>query len=200
MIHVHDIEQGSPAWLKLRENLYTGTGAEKLLAYAGQIKIINGVASSYALTEITGFTGNFYTRRGHILEDEALELYSSITGHRVDTPGFITNDGFPSCGYSPDGHDADLAAILEVKCFKEDKHLAMFDGAIPIKILAQIYFGMFIWNKRRARLIIYNPDLEDPAKCFKIIEIKYNRNIMNNFKRKLSTANGKSSTTKAAVH
>lgn len=76
-VRIHDVEQGSPEWIELRSGLYTGQNADKLLAYASQIKIVNGVASSYAITEITGFGGNFFTRRGHILEDEALELYAA---------------------------------------------------------------------------------------------------------------------------
>jgi hypothetical protein len=195
MIKVHDVEQGSPEWHALRSGKYTGANADKLLAYASQIKVVNGVASSYAITEITGFGGNFFTRRGHQLEDEALELYATITGHRVSRPGFVTNDDYTDCGYSPDGHDDGLEIPLEVKCFEETKHLRMYKGDVSMKILAQIHFGQLIWEKHGARLLIYNPNFAkkelngppnpnyDPRKAFKIIDVKYNRNIQNNFKR-----------------
>lgn len=203
MITVHDIEQGSPEWLQLRADLYTGQNADKLLSYHGSVKIVDGVVSSYALTEITGFSGNFYTRRGHKLEDEALDLYEQITGHKVSRPGFVTNSKWPSCGFSPDGHDDDLGIPLEVKAFEKVKHLKMFNGDIPLKVQAQMYFGQFIWEKKGGRLIIYNPDFAkkmlidelgieypnpdyDPAKAIKIIDIKFNRNIMSNFRRILT--------------
>lgn len=198
MITVHDVEQGSEEWLKLREDLYTGQNADKLLSHSDKVKIVNGIVSAYALNELTGFGGNFYTRRGHVLEDEALDLYRQITGHRVSRPGFVTNSKWPSCGFSPDGHDDDLELPLEVKAFNEAKHMKMFNGEVPLKILAQIYFGQFIWEKKGARLVIYNPDfakkqiegepnpLYDPAKAIKIIDVRYNRNIMLNFKRKLT--------------
>lgn len=197
MITIHDVEQGSDDWHRLRENLYTGSNGDKLLAFATSTKIVNGVASSYAITEITGFGGNFYTRRGHILEDQALEIYADITGHRVSRPGFVTNSKYPNCGYSPDGHDDDLGIPLEVKAFEEVKHMKMFNGSVPLKILAQIHFGQFVWEKRGARLLIYNPDLakEDAEgnivgadKAFKIIDVPYNRNINSNFRRVLNAA------------
>jgi hypothetical protein len=185
MITEYDFEQGSPEWHNKRDGRYTGTGAEKLLSYSGQIKVVDGVASNYALTEITGFGGNFYTRRGHVLEDRAIGLYQKITGHSIRRPGFVTNSKYPTCGYSPDGFDETLDIPLEVKCFDENKHMTMFDGDVPVKVLAQIHFGQLIWQKRGARLLIYNPDIADPFYCFKIIDIKYNRNIQNNFKQKL---------------
>lgn len=189
-IHVHDIEQGTPEWIELRSGLYTGTSGDKLLADAAKTKIVDGITSRYAAAENTGFGGNFFTKRGHILEEEAIELYEAITGHTVSRPGFITNDRYPSCGYSPDGHDDSLGILLEVKCFNEQKHLEIYHakhpiGEIPRKILAQIYFGRLIWEKRRARLIIYNPDLEADL-AFKIIDLPFGRDIIANFKRILT--------------
>jgi hypothetical protein len=186
MIQIHEIIQGSDEWLKLREGLYTGSNADKLLSFSSHVKIVNGIASSYALAEITSFRGNFFTKRGHILEDEAIELYEDITGHQVSRPGFVTNTKYPNCGYSPDGHDDTLGIPLEVKCFNEAKHRKMFAGDIEMKVLGQIHFGQLLWEKKGARLLIYNPDIEDDKFCFKIIEVKYNRNIQNNFKRILS--------------
>lgn len=195
MITVHEVIQGSAEWLELRDKNYTGTGAEKLLSFSGQLKVIDGVVSPYALSEITGFTGNFYTRRGHILEDEAIDLYRAITGHTVSRPGFITNSKWPGCGYSPDGDDEDIDWPLEVKAFEEKKHLELIDGKISVKILAQIHWGQFIWEKKGARLLAYNPRFAkkiidgipnpnyNPSKALGIVDIKFNRNINNNFKR-----------------
>lgn len=180
MITIHQVEQGSDAWLELRRDLYTGNNADKLLSFSESKKIIDGVVSSYALNEITGFRGNFYTKRGHLLEDEAIEIYEAITKTAVDRPGFVTNDRFPTCGYSPDGLAP--APLIEIKCFTEEKHMKLIDGNIPLKILAQIHFGMLITERPFAHLIPYNPKLDDKM-AFKIITIKTNRKIQNNFKR-----------------
>jgi hypothetical protein len=182
MITIHDIEQGTDEWLALRKDLYTGSNAHKLLKHSGQMKIVDGVATPYAITEITGFTGNFFTKRGHLLEDEAIELYEQIKKVTVDRPGFVTNSKFPTCGYSPDGIRPDRT--LECKAFNDDKHMQMFNGDIPITVLAQCHFGMLICGKKICDLIIYNPRLE-AREALKIITIRWNPKIAANFKRLL---------------
>lgn len=179
MIHVYDCAQGSEEWHRLRSGKYTGTSAHKLLRYG---------AIEYALTEQSSFGGNFYTKRGHILEDEAINLYERLTGRHVDRPGFVTNDRFPDAGYSPDGL-ADLP-LIECKAFNKKKHLSIYYGEPPFEVLAQIHFGLTICERKLAHLLIYNPDFAkkndpdyNPKLALKIIEIKYNRNIANNFKR-----------------
>lgn len=184
MITVHDVEQGSPGWHALRDDKYTGQNSDKLLSHSTSIKIIDGVVSGYAANEISTFRGNFHTKRGHILEDEAIELYESITKHKISRPGFVTNSKYPDCGYSPDALDETLDIPLEVKAFEEVKHMKMFNGEIPLKVLSQCHFGQFIWEKKGSRLIIYNPDLEARV-AFKIIDIRYNQNIQTNFRRLL---------------
>lgn len=201
MIKIHDVEQGTEEWQELRRiHPFTGSGAAKVLRF-GVIEY------SKAITD--GFKGNFYTKRGHILEDEAIELYEAIHGRQVLRPGFVTNTHCPGCGYSPDGLDClsilqPGAILLEVKCFNVERHKAIAKGEIPVEILAQIHFGLLICNLRKARLILYNPEFAkktiiidgveisnpdyDPKLALVIIEVKYNRNIQNNFKRILKGA------------
>ena len=197
MITIHRVEQGSEKWKKLRADLYTGTAAEKLLQYSGSVKIVNGVASAYALTEITGFGGNFFTKRGNLLEIQAIKLYQKITKSEVMTSpeaGFVTNSKFPNCGYSPDGLRPDRT--VECKAFNKEKHMKMFNGEITLKVLAQCYFGMLICGKKICDLVIYNPDfakqtLDDgsvnpdynPKYAIKIITIRHKPSIAANFKR-----------------
>lgn len=180
MIVVHKVTQGDAEWEDLRQGLYTGSNSHKLLEHANKTKIVNGVSSAYALTEITGFGGNFFTKRGHILEDEAIELYERITARDIDRPGFVTNTRYPNCGYSPDGLRVDRT--IEVKAFNEQKHMEMYRGHIPLKVLSQCYFGMLICGRKLCDLVIYNPDLEAKY-AFKIIPIRWNPKIAANFRR-----------------
>lgn len=171
MITLHDdIEQGTPEWHAAREGKFTGSNAHKLLSSFG--------AGDHARSVEGSFGGNFYTARGHLLEDEALELYHQITRERIKHCGFVTNDRYPSCLYSPDGLTGER--VLEVKCFTEIGHLALYNAndwlQLPKKILAQIHYGMMICEKRKARLIIYNPRL-DPKQAFKFIDIPYSQTI-----------------------
>jgi len=183
MITIHEVTQGSDSWLELRAGLYTGSNAHKLLEHAAKTKVINGKVSSYAQGEISNFKGNFHTKRGHILEDEAIELYERITARNIDRPGFVTNTRFPGCGYSPDGIRADRT--IECKAFQEDKHMKMYNGEIPITVQAQCHFGMLICGKKLCDLLIYNPDL-DAKYALKIITIRWNPRIAANFRRILS--------------
>jgi hypothetical protein len=179
MVTLHDVTQGTDEWQQLRAGKYTGSNAHKLLKY-GTIP--------YSLTENTGFNGTFWTKRGNLLEAEALELYERITKAQITRPGFITNDHFPGCGFSPDALTG--TAVIEVKCFDEPKHLKVLAGDIPLEILAQIHFGMLICERKLAKLVLYNPKLE-PKKALGIISISANRSIKANFKRILSKQGAK---------
>lgn len=186
MITIHDVEQGTDEWHKLREKRYTGSNADKLLLHHDKLKIVDGEVSKYSLTEITGFSGNFYTKRGHALEEEAVELYEAYTERKVARPGFITNSKYPLCGYSPDALD-DIP-LIEVKAFNNEKHDGITKDNIPLKILAQTIFGLVICERPYAKLLLYNPRFAkkklddgsnnpdyDPRKAFKIIEVKPSR-------------------------
>jgi hypothetical protein len=83
-------------------------------------------------------------------------------------------------GYSPD--DAYPDHTVEVKAFDEPNHMRLMRGEIPFKILAQVHFGLFLYEVKYCHLLPYNPDL--PAEqALKIITIKADPAINNNFKR-----------------
>lgn len=183
-IKIHDLEQGTEEWKALRAGKYTGSGAYKLLKFATSKKVIDGDVTSYSLAEITGFKGTFHTRRGHVLEDEAIELYEAIMKVKVARPGFVTNSKYPECGYSPDG----LAPqpLLEVKCFQESEHMKLIKGEIKLEVMAQVQFGLLITERPFAHLLPYNPEIENPKEAFSIITIKANPRALANLRRILS--------------
>ena len=186
MIEYHFVEQGSDQWLADREGRYTGSNAYKLLTSFG--------LTEWAKTKDSGFKGSFWTRRGNMLEDEAIDLYQRITksvGIRNDEGmkvGYVTNTKLPMCLYSPDDIYPDIT--IEVKCFDEPQHMQLINAKtehdIPLKIRAQIQYGLMVCERKSAILIAYNPKMADPKQAFKRIEIKANRNTANNFKRILS--------------
>jgi len=199
MVVVHDdLIQGSPEWHAKREGLYTGANADKLLSSNGKISLIGDERKMYAQTTSSDFKGNFHTRRGHTLEDEAIEIYEQLQKCKVARPGFITNTKIPNAGYSPDGLREDRT--VEVKAFNIKKHLDMYDNGATFKVEAQCHFGTTIAELKLCDLVIYNPDLAkkelngipnphyDPKKAIKIIPIKARRAIAANFKRKLKGA------------
>ena len=153
--HIHyrdDIEQGSEEWLQLRKNRISGSTAHKLLG--------RGIPSLNSFnTEEASFSGNFATKRGHLLEDEAIELYEAINEVEVLKTGFVTNDKYPMAIYSPDGYLEDKT--IEVKCFLPKAHLEAV-ARPDKKILAQCYFGQIVLEKASTDLILYCPKEEIP--------------------------------------
>lgn len=177
-IQILEIEQNTEEWHRARENRATGSIADILLT--------KGLDEALK-QNFKQFRGNYYTQRGHILEDEAIELYNEIYGTIAERPGFVINDDFPNAGCSPDG--TDKGWLLEVKAFNEKRHLSITKiSEIPYKIMAQIQFNMMISGLVKARLIMYNPDVEDPTQAFCVIEVKADPKIQQNFKLKLGVA------------
>lgn len=200
VITYHNVEQGSEQWLLDREGYYTGSNAHKLLGGIGVLE--------YARAKDSGFSGNFHTKRGHLLEPKAIALYEKIYGVTVEHTGYIKNSLYPNCLYSPDGFEPLI--LDEVKCFGIKKHLELYNAKswldIDVKITAQIHYGMLITGRRIAHLIIYNPSfakmkiidgngqlvenpLFNPKLAFKVIVIRYDPAIANNFKKILGGVN-----------
>lgn len=182
MIIWHDVVQGSPAWHKLREGLWTGFTAIRLLT--GKV-----------LMPASEWEGNDATRRGHALEVAAIREYERKYRTKVQRPGFVTNTVYPNAGFSPDG--IDHAWLLECKALMELRHKGLIsdkmsltelrgiiESKIPLQYKVQIFFGMIITGKRKARLLAFNPDIVDQEQLM-VVEIGYDRLIGDNIRRKL---------------
>ena len=165
MIIWHDVKQGSKEWKKLRAPLWTGTTAIRLL----QGKMFRPSSDS-----------DFIQRRGQALEFAAIREYERKYRCKVKRPGFVTNTVYTNAGYSPDGIDGPW--LLESKAFEGVRHEDMIADKIPLIVLVQILFGMIITGKRKARLLAFNPENEVQLV---VIEIKYERLIGDNIRRKL---------------
>ena len=86
---IHDVEQNSEEWLKLRSGIPTSSNAKLLITSKGEAsKSLEGYAMSLAGEKYTGaplddFKGNKWTERGHELEDEESQSRESYQGHAV---------------------------------------------------------------------------------------------------------------------
>lgn len=187
-----DVEQGSQEWLKQRDKKFTGSNAYKLLSSFG--------AGDWAMNESVVWSGNYHTKRGHILEPECIELYSAIKGIECQHTGFVTNSRYPNCLYSPDAYTHDR--VIEVKCFSPKVHLKEIESP-SVKVLSQCHFGQMILEKNRTDLIFYCPkpstwndetDGQFPVpieKMLVIIPIKKDKKIQDNFKNIIDSYNAK---------
>lgn len=180
MIIFHKVLQGTPAWLKLRKDKWTGSKALRLL-------------QGKSMPRDYDFDGNNATRRGHALEVAAIREYEREYRVKVQRPGFVTNTVYTNAGYSPDA--IDRSWLIEAKALNGERHDELFEtgrslkeltdivmSKIPLQYKVQIFFGMIITGKRKARLLAINPENEEQLV---VIEIGYDKLIGNNIRKKL---------------
>lgn len=176
MITELKVAQNSQEWLEARKGKVTGSIADKLLTW--------GEHEAKQLNHADNSNHSFYTRRGHILEDEAIELYEAIHRGKVQRPGIIVNDKYPNASCSPDGIDGKW--LLEIKAYAVKKHLSIVGiPSIPFKVMAQLQFNMLLCELHKARLVLYNPDIDDPVQSYREIVVGRNLKIQRNMERKL---------------
>jgi hypothetical protein len=175
MLITHDVKQGSDSWHALRVQYPHTASLAWLLLTKGKHAASNTIG-----THGTGF----WAQRGHILEEEAIEVYNAVYGCTVERPGFVTNDEYPDAGWSPDGFRSDLRIGVEVKCFADLKHLECLN-ATPREVYAQVQFGNMIGDLDMSHLVHYNPDIADSSLCFKVIEVPRDNKLIERFKKKL---------------
>lgn len=182
MIVWHDVEQGSPEWKTLRRLLWTGSKA---------IRLLQGKPFAEE-RDWDGFKDA--ALRGHALEHAMVREYERKYHRKIQRPGFITNTIYRNAGYSPDGIDG--AWLIEMKAFQNEKLQLLISNKsttnleeiiaskIPLEVKAQIFFGMIITGKRKARLLAIDPDAIDKEQLT-VIEITYDKLIGANIRRKL---------------
>lgn len=165
MVKIHNIDQGTDEWLAQRAGKYTGSNASKLLKHGRTEK---------AQAKLESTPKNYWMQRGTDLEPYAIVAYELVKDLKVERPGFVTNDLYPDCLYSPDGWHDDT--LIEVKCFGEKRHSEIHLRNIPNEILAQVHFGMIMCELPKATLVLFNPDLE-PKKALKIIKVNKDKRL-----------------------
>jgi putative phage-type endonuclease len=171
-LKIHNIDQRTQEWLELRKGRVTGSNAHILLT--------KGKDEAIEANNKQNFS-NFYMKRGSALEKEAIEIYESKYGDVLQV-GFVTNTDYPNAGASPDGISGEY--LLEVKCYYGTKMLGISDETIPFEAMAQMQFNMMICELEKARLVMYNPDLE-VNNAFKVIDIDIDYKIVKNIERTL---------------
>lgn len=176
MIVLHDVAQGTNKWHALRVDLVTASNAYILLI-KGKLAAIGKHGAQYN-------GSGYWAKRGLALEAPALEVYCAVNDCEVERPGFVTNDEYPDCGWSPDALRPGPRIGVEVKAFKEEKHLACFTS-IPPEVYAQCQFSMMVYDNDQVDLVLYNPDIDDPAKCYFQHNIKRDPLLIKRFRHQL---------------
>jgi len=164
---IHNVEQGTDEWLRLRAGKPTASEFSKLITSTGAAsKSMPGYAEQlggelFAGQPLDAWEGNKYTDRGHEIEEEAALWYDIVKGITTDKVGFVTDDN-EQYGCSPDRLVSDTG-LLEIKCYPK-LHIEAIrycnkNKKMPAKNVAQTQGQMFICEREWCDLLFYHPVL-----------------------------------------
>ena len=130
---VHNVEQGTEAWLALRLGIPTASMFSQILTPGGKLSK-SARKYAYRLTAerilnrpLDSIEGLEWVARGKELEPDAVKLYEFEHEVRTIPVGFITTDDGRT-GVSPDRLVGDVG-LLEIKCPAPHTHIGyMLDG------------------------------------------------------------------------
>jgi hypothetical protein len=162
---VHDVEQGTLAWLQLHLGIPTASGLDNLLTTGFEQRtgemvrtyIFKKVAEAWRGKPLVslGSGGNWDTEQGMILETEAIPWFELEYETKVKRVGFITTDD-NRFGCSPDGLIESEDCGLEIKCPAAHTHVKyLIDGKLPNDYAAQVHGGMFATGFKKWLFVSY---------------------------------------------
>jgi putative phage-type endonuclease len=156
------VEQNSAEWLEARKGKITGSKLKDIVVKRGTGKKL-GFYELIADRLAIEADGEDVMERGHRLEQEAVDMFSELTGVEVTTGiGLCISDENPNIALSPDGlikEGKKFTGAVEVKCLSASRHLqAYFEQKVPDEYEFQV-LQYFIVNTDLKKLyfVFYDP-------------------------------------------
>ena len=145
---VHEVEQGTEAWLSLRLGMPTASAFAKVYSATCKVpKAFDDYCYQLAAEKVTGKRTEVYVndhmRRGTELEPVAVSAYEFIMDEETEVIGFVTNDE-QTIGCSPD------RMHLEIKCPAAHNHARyLAEGKCPSQYFPQVQgcIAATSWNR-----------------------------------------------------
>lgn len=162
---IHDVEQGTPEWLRLRLGIPTASEFDKILTpkTLKPSSQARGYAFKLIAEEILGYPvddlGNLpWIERGKELEPHAAASYEFETEIETRKVGFITTDD-GRVGASPDRLSNGGGSAVELKCPAPATHIGYlvdgFGADYILQVQGQMLVGQFEFVDRYS----YHPQL-----------------------------------------
>ena len=154
--------QGSPEWYAVKCGIPSASNFDKILCVDGKVsKQRTKYLYQLAGETITGIAEESYQNavmlRGQEMEAEARELYSLITGNKVQEVGFCLAEGY---GASPDGLVA-KTGCLEVKCPNLAIHVGyLLENKLPTDYFQQCQGQLLVTGRKYVDFLSYYPSLK----------------------------------------
>lgn len=158
-VQIIDCEQGSETWFQARLGIPTASRFGDILA-KGEGKTRRAYMRQLAAEIITGELGEQFTtpamERGKVMEAEARELYTFVSGLTPQRVGFIRNG---AVGWSPDSLLGDNGA-LEIKTQRADLLVeTILKDEFPPEHKAQCQGGLWVGELEWIDLPVYWPKM-----------------------------------------
>jgi putative phage-type endonuclease len=161
---VHDVEQGSEEWLRLRCTIPTASEFGKIITPAkGELsKQADSYRNILLASWVTGrpvdeFLSH-WMERGQEMEPEACAWYEFQEDQDAQSVGFITRDD-GMVGASPDRMVGD-SGLLEVKCPSAHVHLGyLLKNTLPTQYKPQTQGQLLVTEREWVDFLSYHPDL-----------------------------------------
>ena len=156
---IHQIPQNSPEWLELRKGKLTASKAQAIATAGKGLETLcyEIIAAKYSSAEYINYT-NDDIERGHLLEEQAREMYELETGNKIELIGFIEAD--EQSGASPDGLIGE-DGLIEIKCPNDKnylKNVILGENGIDSGYIWQMQMQMYITNRKYCIFLSYNPN------------------------------------------
>ncbi len=154
---IHNLEQGSPEWFEVRKLKLTASNADAIATSGkGLDTLVDELVAEYFATTPEEPYINADMERGNLLEAEARNMYSSISGNVIEQVGFVELDEHVGC--SPDGLVND-DGLVEIKCPNNKNYIKlMLTEKIDTKYIWQMQMQMFVTGRKWCDFVAYNPN------------------------------------------
>lgn len=160
---IHNVEQGTTAWLALRAGIPTASSFDRIITPKGKASAQAEKYMHKLLAErmmghpVTEFAGP-WADRGKELESDAAAYYESTREMTVERVGFVTNDT-RTIGASPDrlvGEDG----LLELKVPAEHTHVAyLLTRAVDADYYPQVQGQLWVTGRSWLDIMSYHPEM-----------------------------------------
>lgn len=166
MIHLDDIQQGSPEWEKARLGIPTSScypriiTSKKLQLSEQRFTYMNQLLAEWLLGYPIDWSGTDAPReRGKNMEDEAARFYAFEKGVHVTRCGFILRDD-RATGGSPD-RLVSVDGGLEIKCPLIHTHIGYLlnPGSLKSEYHGQVQGYLYLTGRAWWDIISYSPEL-----------------------------------------
>ena len=171
-MQVHNFEQHSDDWYKIRLGKFTASHASTI---ANSGKGLETLCFDLAAEILTKHKKDTFQspamEQGNLLENQARTLFELQTGLEVEQVGFVEEDEF--CGCSPDGLILNRTSGIEIKCPQDNTFARyLFDEKIKPEYYGQMQMQMMLMSCDYWYYVVFNPNFDEQIKIRKVLADK----------------------------